>query len=73
MTHYISTLREDFKFADYNIFRNLFKSYRAYLLMRQTRDQLQAMSNRELNDIGISRCDIQYIANQCYLDELKKD
>jgi uncharacterized protein YjiS (DUF1127 family) len=72
MSYYISTLRDGFRFADYNFFGKLVRSYRAYRLMTQTRDQLQALTTRELHDIGISRSDIPYIARQFYLDELNK-
>ncbi len=34
----------------------------AYRLYRQTYDELQSLSDRDLDDIGIARCDIRQIA-----------
>jgi uncharacterized protein YjiS (DUF1127 family) len=38
-----------------------FRDWRAY---RQTIKELSALSNRELNDLGISRADIPYVARR---------
>ena len=35
-----------------------------YLRYRQTADELHALSERELADIGISRCDIPQVARE---------
>jgi len=47
---------------------SFFKSIKARLDRRAVRiatiKELQKLSNRELNDIGISRCDIPYLASQ---------
>ena len=40
---------------------------------RQTFKTLQALSDRELNDIGISRGDIRSIANDTWDDNKKRD
>jgi len=39
----------------------------AWRLYRQTVRELQAMTDHELNDIGISRCDIESIARESAL------
>jgi uncharacterized protein YjiS (DUF1127 family) len=38
------------------------RRFAAYNLYRQTYDELQLLSDRDLNDIGIARCDIRKIA-----------
>jgi uncharacterized protein YjiS (DUF1127 family) len=38
------------------------RRFAAYTLYRQTYDELQLLSDRDLNDIGIARCDIRKIA-----------
>ncbi len=43
---------------------DLFKSYQTWKRVRQTRNELNALSNRELNDLGISRGDIPFIAQR---------
>ncbi len=43
---------------------NLLKSYSAWTRVRQTRNELNALSNRELNDLGINRGDIPFIAQR---------
>lgn len=43
---------------------DILKSYSTWKRVRQTRNQLNALSNRELNDLGISRGDIQFIAER---------
>ncbi|WP_341760416.1 DUF1127 domain-containing protein [Candidatus Endowatersipora endosymbiont of Watersipora subatra] len=40
----------------------LFNNIRTWNRIRQTRIQLSNLSNRELNDIGISRGDIPFVA-----------
>jgi uncharacterized protein YjiS (DUF1127 family) len=34
--------------------------------IRQTINELSRLTNHELNDIGLSRCDIKFVANQSY-------
>jgi uncharacterized protein YjiS (DUF1127 family) len=41
-----------------------FDSIRTWNKVRQTRNELNALSNHELNDLGIARVDIPYIANR---------
>jgi uncharacterized protein YjiS (DUF1127 family) len=43
---------------------NILGSYKMWKRVRQTRTQLNALSTRELNDLGISRGDIPFIANR---------
>lgn len=47
------------------VLRDAIRSQRAQRqAMRQTYDELSAMSDRDLADIGIARGDIRYIASQ---------
>lgn len=43
---------------------NIFGSIRTWNRVRQTRNELLGLSNRELNDLGISRGDIPFIAKR---------
>jgi uncharacterized protein YjiS (DUF1127 family) len=40
------------------------RRFAAYQLYRQTYDELQLLSDRDLDDIGIARCDVRRIARQ---------
>ena len=40
------------------------KSYRQWRDYRDTVDELSRLSNRDLNDLGISRADITFIARK---------
>lgn len=42
----------------------MFKKLEKYRRYRRTVSELSRMSNRELNDLGISRCDIERIARE---------
>ena len=42
---------------------NILGSYKMWKRVRQTRTQLNALSTRELNDLGSSRGDIPFIAH----------
>lgn len=42
-------------------------------LMRQTRDELQSLSNRELTDMGITRCEIPNIAKELYEKQIEEN
>ena len=42
----------------------MLKLYRRWRRIRQTKMELAVMSDRELNDIGISRYDIDRVAKQ---------
>jgi len=46
-----------------DFFRDLKRSYKKIQVRNETIKQLSALSNRELNDMGISRGDIWAIAN----------
>lgn len=43
---------------------NLIRNYRNWRRYRNTVDELSRLSNRELNDLGISRGDIPYVARR---------
>lgn len=44
--------------------RRIAARYRAYRLYRETFDGLNALGNRELNDLGLSRSDLRRIATE---------
>ncbi len=43
---------------------NFFDKYNEWRSYRRTINELSALSNRELNDLGIGRSDIPYIARR---------
>ena len=43
---------------------NLIRSYNNWRRYRDTVNELNQLSTRELNDLGISRADIPYVARQ---------
>lgn len=43
---------------------DIYRSYRRYIRYRKTVNELTALSNRDLADLGINRCDIPFIANK---------
>lgn len=43
---------------------NLIRSYNNWRRYRDTVSELSGLSNRELNDLGISRADIPFVARQ---------
>jgi uncharacterized protein YjiS (DUF1127 family) len=43
---------------------NLIRDYRNWRRYRQTVSELSRLSNRELNDLGISRADIPFVARK---------
>ena len=47
---------------------DLFGRIRDWNRVRQTRNELYTLSNRELNDLGISRGDIPFIAKRAVRD-----
>ena len=49
-----------------NYFKNLGTELQRRRMIKSTIKQLSALSTRELNDIGIARGDIWYIAHQSY-------
>ena len=40
------------------------KNYRQWRTYRETVDELNRLSNRDLNDLGISRADITFVARK---------
>ena len=64
MTQYVLAASEWLNFRgilDY--FRDLKRSWDRRADVNATIKQLSALSDRELNDMGISRCDIRQVAN----------
>jgi len=49
-----------------NFFKNLGDEMRRRKNIKHTIKQLSALSARELNDIGLSRCDIWHVAHSSY-------
>ena len=49
------------------------RRFAAYQLYRQTYDELQLLSDRDLDDIGIARCDVRRIARQSATSILERD
>jgi uncharacterized protein YjiS (DUF1127 family) len=45
---------------------NLIRNYRNWRRYRQTISELSRLSNRELNDMGISRSDIPSVAKSAF-------
>jgi len=43
---------------------NFFDNIRSWNRVRQTRNELYSLSNRELDDLGISRGDIPFVARR---------
>ena len=56
-----------------DFFRSIRKAYIRNQNIRQTMKELNALSNRELWDIGISRCDIYTIAHDAFPTETNKN
>ncbi len=46
------------------MFDTVVKNYRQWRSYRETVDELNRLSNRDLNDLGISRADITFIARK---------
>ena len=49
------------------------RRFAAYTLYRDTSEELQRLSDRDLNDIGIARCDIRRIARQSATSILEEE
>ena len=47
-----------------NFFKNLLNTYQVAKAIKQTENELRKLTDKELNDIGISRGDIYAIARQ---------
>ena len=43
---------------------NLLNSYREWRKVRETSNELNSLSNRELADLGLSRADIPFVARR---------
>ena len=51
-----------------HFFQDIFKSYDKYLHYKKTVEELSALTDKELNDIGISRGMIHSVAMEIYYD-----
>ena len=49
---------------NYEEVMNLVRNYRNWRRYRETVNELSRLSNRELNDLGITRSDIPYVARK---------
>lgn len=64
MTQYVLSVTEWLNFSGIlDFFRDLKRSYEHNKKVRQTIKELSKLTDRELNDIGISRGDIWAVAN----------
>ena len=45
---------------------------KAIIARRTTRNELSRLSNHDLNDIGLSRCDITWVAQSAYVEEMQR-
>tara|TARA_B100000767_G_C19249596_1_gene322643 strand:- start:79 stop:342 length:264 start_codon:yes stop_codon:yes gene_type:complete len=45
---------------------------KAIIARRTTRNELSRLSNHDLKDIGLSRCDISWVAQSAYLEEMNR-
>jgi uncharacterized protein YjiS (DUF1127 family) len=52
------------------LLQNIVKYYKAYVAYRNAVKELSSLSDHELQDIGISRCEIDNIAKQSCRDQL---
>lgn len=65
MTQYVLAATEWLNFSGLlDFFRSLKRSYQHSQKVRQTINELSALTDKELNDIGISRGDIWAIAHE---------
>lgn len=53
------------------ILKNMIKKYRNYKLYARTVDELSALSDKDLKDIGISRSEIKSVATRQYIRKAK--
>ena len=53
------------------ILKNMLKKYKNYKLYSRTVDELSALSDKDLKDIGISRSEIKSVATRQYIRKTK--
>tara|TARA_B110000503_G_scaffold123916_1_gene189946 strand:+ start:141 stop:368 length:228 start_codon:yes stop_codon:yes gene_type:complete len=72
MTQYVLAAASffDFSFVT-NLAKNVYKAIERNRKTRQTYNELNSLSNRELQDIGITRGDIYKIAMDCNYKPLR--
>ena len=63
VSNYLLNPISEFLFNLGNVSNRLATSYKESRLARQTMKELHALNDKELNDIGIARGDIYYIAH----------
>jgi uncharacterized protein YjiS (DUF1127 family) len=56
-----------------NLLVNLLARYRAHIVYREAVRELNRLSDHELRDIGISRCEIDCVAKQACKDSYLTD
>jgi uncharacterized protein YjiS (DUF1127 family) len=49
-----------------NFFKKAIESYRLHRKIQATINELQKLTNKELNDIGLSRGDIYHVAHESH-------
>lgn len=54
--------------ANSGVFTRMMSAYKRRVAVRATIKELNALSDRELFDIGLSRGEIYSVANEAYLD-----
>lgn len=73
MTHYVLAASEWLNFGGVmDFFRNLKRNYELNKNIRATIKELNALTDKELNDIGLTRGDIWSVAHESYLDNQDK-
>lgn len=73
MTHYVLTAANWLDFSGLtNRIRDIKKSYNQHKAFKETVHELSKLSDSELRDIGLSRCDIYSIAMEKHYDSLDK-
>lgn len=73
MTQYVLAASEWLNFSGmFDYFRNLKTKYQIHKNIRSTITELSKLSDKELNDIGLSRGDIYSVAHEAYYDDLVK-
>ena len=73
MTHYVLTAANWLDFSGLtNWLRNINNRYNQHKAFKETVQELSKLSDSELRDIGLSRCDIYSIAMEKHYDSLNK-
>ena len=62
--NYLSVVTKDASSLPESTVMNLIRNYRNWRRYRSTVNELSRLSNRELNDLGIARGDIPFVARK---------